>query len=123
MERLHRNLFDQLRTTGLQWSKDLKVEPHMLPPESLPWALQHRIFILNNYLVHSSGKTLHLENYRYNYLSNIIVFGEVVLADVRNIPTQKLHLMNQHQKLRGIWLDVILPPMSTSLHNLCSHQQ
>ena len=30
--------------------------------------------------------------------------GEIALGDVRNIPTQKLHLRNQHQKLRGIWL-------------------
>ena len=104
VERFHRNLFDQLRTTRLRWSKDLNIEPYMLPPESLPWALQHSIFILNNYLVHSSGKTSHFENYRYNYRSNTIGFGEIVLGDVRNIPTQKLRLRNQHQKLRGIWL-------------------
>ena len=106
MERFHRNLFDQLCTTRLQWSRDLNIEPHMLPPESLPWALHHSIFILNNYLVHSSGKTSHFENYRYNYRSNINIvhFGEIVLGDVRNIPTQKLRLRNQHQKLRGIWL-------------------
>ena len=36
VERFHRNLFDQLRTTRLQWSKDLNIEPHMLPPEFLP---------------------------------------------------------------------------------------
>ena len=30
----------------------LNIEPHVLPPESLPWALHHSIFILNNYLVH-----------------------------------------------------------------------
>ena len=88
---------------SIQWSKDLKVEPHTMPPESLPWALQHSIFILNDYLAHSSGKTPHFENYRYNYRSNIIGFGEVVLGDMRNIPTQKLHLRNQHQKLRSIW--------------------
>ena len=76
----------------------------MLPPESLPWALHHSIFILNIYLVHSSGKTSHFENYRYNYRSSIVHFGEVVLGDTRNIPTQKLRLRNQHQKLRGIWL-------------------
>ena len=64
VERFHRNLFDQLRTTRLQWSKNLRVEPHMLPPVSLPWALQHSIFILNNYLAHSSRKTSHFENYR-----------------------------------------------------------
>ena len=120
VERFHRNLFDQLHTTRLQWSKDLKVEPHMLPPESLPWALQHNVFILNNYLVHSSGKTSHLENYRYNYRSNIVGFGEIVLGDVRNIPSQKLRLRNQHQKLRGIWLGATSSPMSTSLHYLCS---
>ena len=103
VERFHRNLFDQLRTTRLQWSKDLNIEPHMLPPESLPWALHHSIFILNNCLAHSSGKTSHFEN-RYSYRSNIVHFGEIVLGDIRNIPTQKLRLKNQHQKLRGIWL-------------------
>ena len=104
VERFHRNLFDQLHTTRLQWSRELNIEPHMLPPESLPLALHHSIFILNNYLLHSSGKTSHFENYRYNYRSNIVHFGEIVLGDVRNIPTQKLRLRNQHQKLRGIWL-------------------
>ena len=104
VERFHRNLFDQLRTTRLQWSKDLNIEPHMLPPESLPCALHHSIFILNNYLVHSSGKTSHFDNYRCNYRSNVVHFGEIALGDVRNIPTQKLRLRNQHQKLRGIWL-------------------
>ena len=79
VERFHRNLVDQLRTK-LQWSKDLKTEPHMLPPQSLLWALQHSIFILNNYLVHSSDKTSHFENYRYNYRSNIVGFGEIVLG-------------------------------------------
>ena len=39
VERFHRNLFEQLRATRLQWSKDLNIEPHMLPPESLPWGL------------------------------------------------------------------------------------
>ena len=104
METFHRNLFDQLRTTRLQWSKDLNIDPHMLPPESLPWALHHSKVILNNYLVHSSGKMSHFENYRYNYRSSIVHFGEIVLGDVRNITTQKLRLRNQHQKLRGIWL-------------------
>ena len=100
--RFLRNLFDQLRTTRLQWSKDLNIQPQMLPPESLPWALHHSIFILNNYLVHSSGKTSHFENYRYNYGSNIVHFGEIVLRDIRNMPTQKLRRRNQHQKLRDI---------------------
>ena len=67
VERFHRNLFDQLRTTRLEWSRDLKIEPHMLPPESLPWELQHSVFILNNYLVHSLGKKSHFENYRHNF--------------------------------------------------------
>ena len=104
MERFHRNLFDQLRQTRLQWSKDINIEPYTLPPESLPWALQHSIFILNNYLAHSSGKTSHFENYRYNYHSNITGYGQIVLGDVRNTPSQKLCLRNQHQKFRGIWL-------------------
>ena len=34
----------------------------------------------SNYLVHSSGKTSHFENYRYNYRSNIVGFGEIVLG-------------------------------------------
>ena len=62
------------------------------------------MFILNNYLVHSSGQTSHFENYCYNYRSNIVGFGECVLADVRNIPTQKLRLRNRNEKLRRIWL-------------------
>ena len=87
VERFHRNPFDHLRTTRLQWSKELSIEPHMLPQESLFWALHHSIFILNNYLVHSSRKTSHFENCRYNYRSNIVYFGEIVLGDIRNIPT------------------------------------
>ena len=90
---------------GYHGSRDLNIEPHMLPPESLLWALHHSIFVLNNYFVHSSGgKTSHFENYRYNYRSNIVGLGECVLGDIHNIPTQKLRLRNQHQKLRGIWL-------------------
>ena len=101
VEQFRRNLFDQLRSIRLQWSRDLNFEPHVLPgpPESLAWALQHSTFILNNYLVHSSGNTSHFENYHYNYRSNIVGFGECVLGDIRNIPTQKLRLRNQHQKV------------------------
>ena len=36
MERFHRYLFDQLRTTRLQWSKDLNIEPPMLPQSLYP---------------------------------------------------------------------------------------
>ena len=120
VERFHRNLVDQLRTTRLQWSKDLNIAPYMLPPESLPWALQHSILILNNYLVRSSGKTSHFENYWYSYRSNIVGFGEIVLGDVRNIPTQKLRLRNQHQNFVASGLAVTSSRMSTSLHYLGS---
>ena len=105
VERFHRNLFDQLRTTRLQWSKDLNIEPHIatrvstlrttsqhLHPEQLPRALIREDFSLRELPL------------RYNYHSNIVHFGEIVLGDVRNIPTQKLRLRNQHQKLCGIWL-------------------
>ena len=37
VETLHRNLFDQLRTTRLQWSKDLKIEPHRQVWRSCSW--------------------------------------------------------------------------------------
>ena len=54
--------------------------------------------------MHASAKTSHFENYRYKYRFKIVGFGESVLGDIRNIPTQKMRLRNQHQKLRGIWL-------------------
>ena len=99
--RFHRNLFGQLRSTRLQWSRDLKVE-HTLPTESLPYAPQHSTFILNNDLVHSSGKTSHLKNYRYNYRCNIVGSGECVLGEICNIPTQKLLLRNRLQSALGL---------------------
>ena len=77
VERFHRNLFNQSLTTRLQWSKDPKVEPHMLPQGSLSWTLQHSIFILNNYLVHFLGKTSHFENYPLQCAG----FGECVLGE------------------------------------------
>ena len=64
----------------------------------------HSIFILNNYLVHSSEKDIPLREFRYNYRSSIAHFGEnCPLEDIRNTPTQKLRFRNQHQKLRSIW--------------------
>ena len=102
MKRLHRNLFDQLRTARLQWSKGLK-------KLNLICCLQGHFHGRYNTASSSSTNTSctlqarasRFENYRYNYRSNIVGFG---LGDVRNIPTQKLRLRNQHQKLRGIWI-------------------
>ena len=101
VERFHRNLFDNFAQQDYngaktpKWNLTCCLQGHLL---------QHSIFILNNYLVHSSGKTSHFENYRHTYRSKIVGFREIVLGDVRNIPTQKLRLRNQHQKLRGIWI-------------------
>ena len=64
----------------------------------------HHVMDASCRLIHFSGKTSHFENYRYSYSSNIVGFGERVLGDIRDIPTQKLRLRSQHQKLRGIWL-------------------
>ena len=119
VERFHRNLFDQLRTTRLQWSKDL----NMLPPESLPWALHHSIFILNNYLVHSSGKTSHFENYRYNYHSNIVHFGEMerlFLETSGTFPRRSYVPGINIRNFVASGLDVTSSRMSTSLHYLCT---
>ena len=127
VERFHRNLFDQLRTTRLQWSKDLNIEPHMLPPESLPWALLHSIFILNNYLVHSSGKTSHFENYRYNYRSNIFHFQEIATwrrqehpdtktvstINIRNFVTSGLAISSRTEHILALPLHY----SSTSIYN------
>ena len=82
----------QLRTTRLQWSHDLKVEPHM-----------HSVFILNSYLVHFVRKDVTLREPPLQLLLQHRWF-HCVLGDIRNIPTQKLRLKNQHQKLQGIWL-------------------
>ena len=41
------------------------------------------------------------KNYRYNYRPNIVDFGERVLGDIRNIPTQKLRLRSGRRK-RGV---------------------
>ena len=105
---------------------DLNLPTRVSPPYS--HQLQGKVERLHNdYLVHSSGKTLHFENYRYNYRSSIVGFGECVLGDTCNILTQKSRLRNQHQKLRGIWFGRDLVTTSTSLHCLsCTaniHQQ
>ena len=120
VERFHRNLFDQLRTTSLQWSGDLKIEPHMLPPESLPWALQQDIFIL----VHSSGKTSHFENYRFQHRRFWRACSRRRPQHPNTQATTEETQRSQHQKLRGIWLGrdlitnerILAPPLQYSEH-------
>ena len=67
MERLHRTLFDQLRAVRLQWALSLGIHPERLPQQSLPWLLQHSVFILNKYLVKDTGTTAHQSNYHKTY--------------------------------------------------------
>ena len=89
-----------------QWSKDLKVEPHTAASRvaSMGTSTQQSGHAQQLHHTIHQAETSHFENYRYNYRSNIIGFGEVVLGDIRNIPTQKLRLRNQHKMPRGIWI-------------------
>ena len=87
VERLHRTLFDQLRAVRLQWAVSLGIQPERLPQQSLPWLLQHSVFILNKYLVKDTGTTAHQNNYHKAYNNPICQFGEAVLADIRTWST------------------------------------
>ena len=103
VERLHRTLFDQLRAVRLQWALSLGV-PERLPQQSLPWLLQHSVFILNKYLVKDTGATAHQNNYHKAYNNPICQFGEAVLADTRYLVNYKLRQRNLEQKIKGIWI-------------------
>ena len=104
VERLHRTLFDQLRAVRLQWALSLGVQPERLPQQSLPWLLQHSVFILNKYLVKDTGTTAHQNNYHKPYNNPICQFGEAVLADTRYLVNYKLRQRNLEQKIKGIWI-------------------
>ena len=104
VERLHRTLFDQLRAVRLQWALSLGVQPERLPQQSLPWLLQHSVFILNKYLVKDTGTTAHQNNYHKAYNNPICQFGEAVLADTRYLVNYKLRQRNLDQKIKGIWI-------------------
>ena len=67
VERFHQTLFAQLRATRFQWASHLGLEHHNLPPASLPWLLQHSIFVINRFLIRSNGQTTFATNYGYNY--------------------------------------------------------
>ena len=90
--------------TRLQWASHLGLEHHNLPPPSLPWLLQHSIFVINRFLVRSNGQTSFAANYGYNYAAALLNFGEIVYADIKRIDNRKLAIRNEHQKVTGIWL-------------------
>ena len=98
--RLHRTLFDQLRAVRLQWSHNLGIQPDCLPQQALPWLLQHSVFILNKYLVKSTGTTAHQNNHHKPYNNAICQFGEAVLADTRYLVNYKLKQRNLDQKIK-----------------------
>ena len=104
VERLHRTLFDQLRAVRLQWALSLGIQPERLPQQSLPWLLQHSVFILNKYLVKDTGTTAHQNNYHKTHNNPICQFGEAVLADTRYLVNYKLRQRNLEQKIKGIWI-------------------
>ena len=80
VERLHQTLFAQLRATRFQWASHLGLQHHNLPPASLPWLLQHSIFVINH---RSNGQTSFAANYGYNYTAALLNFGEIVYADIK----------------------------------------
>ena len=109
VERFHRNLFDQVRSTRLQRSRDFNVVPCMVPPESLPWALQHTARSSWTLCTHQADTSLwelplqlplqhrwfwrmhsqrHPQQLRGNWLGRDIVTNEHILA----LPLQ----YNQH---------------------------
>ena len=104
VERLHRTLFDQLRAVRLQWALSLGLQSERLPQQSLPWLLQHSVFILNKHLVKDTGTTAHQNNYHKAYNNPICQFGEAVLADARYLVNYKLRQRNLDQKIKGIWI-------------------
>ena len=104
VERFHQTLFAQLRATRFQWASHLGLEHHNLPPLSLPWLLQHSVFLINRFLVRNNGQTSFAANYGYNYTAALLNFGEIVYADIKRIDNRKLAIRNEHQKVTGIWL-------------------
>ena len=118
VERFHRNLFDQLCTTQLQWRKDLKVEPHMLPPGSLPWALQHSVFILNNYSL--QGRHLTSGTTATTTAPASLVLENVFL-ETSGKSRHKSYVSGVNiRSSEASGLGVTSSPMSTSLHYLWS---
>ena len=104
VERLRRTLFDQLRAVKLQWALSLRVPPARLPQQSLPWLLQHSVFILNKYLVKDTGTTAHQSNYHKAYNNPI--------CPVRRSSSCRHSLLGQLQATtdksrsedKGIWI-------------------
>ena len=104
VERLHRTLHEQIRTIRYQWAAHLGILASALPPASLPWIIQHAVFIINRYIIHNNGSTNYSNNYHREYEGAILHFGENIWADIKIIPTRKLDSRNEPQKLKGIWL-------------------
>ena len=104
VERFHRTLREQIRTIRYQWAAHLGIRASALPPASLPWIIQHAVFIANRYIIHNNGSTSYSNNYHREYDGVILHFGKNIWAEIKNIPTKKLDSRNEPQKLKGIWL-------------------
>ena len=104
VERFHRTLHEQIRTIRYQWAAHLGIRASALPPASLPWIIQHAVFIANRYIIHNNGATSYSNNYHREYDGVILHFGENIWAEIKNIPSKKLDSRNEPQKLKGIWL-------------------
>ena len=104
VERFHRTLHEQIRTIRYQWAAHLGIRASAWPPASLPWIIQHAVFIANRYIIHNNGATSYSNNYHREYDGAILHFGENIWAEIKNIPSKKLDSRNEPQKLKGIWL-------------------
>ena len=67
VERFHRTLHEQIRTIRYQWAAHLGIRASALPPASLPWIIQHAVFIANRYIIHNNGATSYSNNYHREY--------------------------------------------------------
>ena len=85
----------------VQWAAHLGIRASALPPASLPLIIQHAVFIINRYIIHS---TSYSNNYHGEYEGAILHFGENIWAEIKIIPTRKLDSRNEPQKFKGIWL-------------------
>ena len=104
VERFHRTLHEQIRTIRYQWAAHLGIRASALPPASLPWIIQHAVFIANRYIINNNGATSYSNNYHREYEGVILHFGENIWAEIKNIPSKKLDSRSEPQKLKGIWL-------------------
>eukprot|EP00971_Amphidinium_carterae_P303383 6028370-Amphidinium_carterae.3 len=68
----------------------------------LPWVLQHACFTINRYLVHADGMTNYQRWRGLQYTAAICNPGEIVLADIKPVTSNKLAIRNNEPKIEGI---------------------